>query len=164
MPALDKPLEHSPEGCCWLCVHETLSQLNVPDIQVTLMRKLPWPVEGDAEVKYPCFITSPAPEAINPDQGTNERDDIQYAIMVGLVAAGNRDNTIATAGWLLFCMRETRKAFLNKRDLPGPAMPTGCDVLRVVVEPGAKYIDPATRANFDAAFMLVRFTVRETRN
>lgn len=160
MPSLDTPLEHSPEGCCWLATHQTIDELTLPDIAAVVRRKAFW----DDTLATPNIVVCPASEAISANEGTNESDDIQYAFMVSVVAANNRDLTDATAGWLLFCSYEIRKAFHNRNVIAGPELPTGTFITRIVVEPGAKYIDAALRKNYDAAYQLIRFTVREQRD
>lgn len=159
-PPLNIPLEHSPEGCCWLWLSQTIEGMDLPDIAAIVRRKAFW----DSKLPTPNVVVCPASELVNANDGTNERDDVQYAFMVSVVAANNRDLTDTTAGWLLFCMWQLRKRFHNctDRDIPWPTLPAA-SILRITVEPGAKYIDPALRANYDAAYQLVRFLVRESR-
>ena len=159
-PTLSRPLEHTPEGCCWLAISQTIDSLALPDVAVVERRKAFW----DKDLPTPNIVICPASELINADAGTNERDDIQYAFIVSLVAANNRDLTDATAGWLLFCRWQIRKAFLNRSSIEGPELPTGNFLNRITVEPGDKYIDAALRANYDATYLLIRCTVRESRD
>jgi hypothetical protein len=158
---LNIPLEKTPEGVLWLLTHHTILELGLSGVAEVERRKKFW----DLELPTPNIVVCPAPELINPSDGTNEQDDIQYAFMASILAASNRDHTEATAGWLFFCRREIRKAFMHKPALTGPtALPTDCAIIDVVVEPGDKYINEAVRMNYDAAYQVIRYTVRENRN
>lgn len=160
MQELDVPLEATPEGCCWLATEQTIKGLDLKGVAAIERRTQFW----DDTLTLPCLVICPAAEAINADEGTNESDDIQYAFMVSVVKSNNRDTSAATAGWLLFCTREIRKAFHNRATISGPELPTGCFIVRVTVESGAKFIDQALRQNYDAGYVLIRYRVREQRN
>lgn len=163
MPALElnTPLESSPEGCCWLKTYNIVADLDLPGIERIERLKKFW-----AEIESPNIVICPANVVLNPYDGTNERDEVQYAFMVSIVAANDRDYTEATAGWLLFCDWKVTQAFLHQTtDIRAakPDLPTGCMIRDVIVEPGAKYLDPANRANYDASYVLVRYLVRMSR-
>src|SRR4051794_4931516 len=82
---------------------EQIKSLNLPGIDPTnvVIRKAPWLVEKI----FPTIIVSYDSEAINPDDGTNETDLVNYGVVVAIVFANERDMTTSGMG-LTFSWRE----------------------------------------------------------
>lgn len=162
---LNTPLEFSPEGACLKSAHATIEALCLPAISKIEMRKRLSALDARPAEDFPLVMVSSASKVMPADAGTNERDDVQYAVMVAIVAAANRDDSIDTAGWLLYCEWLIERAFHHKvaADLAACSLPEGVVLLYTTAEPGAQFVDAAFRQNFDATWLLLRFHTRQAR-
>lgn len=116
-------------------------------------------VESDlpANPKYPCILIGPVgSETLNPNAGTNLRDEIVYPINVAMLDIDNQDQEANFDRNLLWRERIRRK--LNNcrfEDVP--------EVVRVTVQPGT-IVDPQMFDNNKYASVLgIQVTSREDR-
>ena len=112
-------------------------------------------VATERGLTYPVAVLAPQRMTINPRAGVLGSDDIQYGVLVALLAADNQstDNTELYTGWI----EAIARAFVNKR-LSGVASVHTCEVL-----PG----EAVDRQGWDnmclVSLQIIRFTSREDR-
>lgn len=132
---------------------QNLNLTNIPNSQI-MVAKTP----HDSHLSYPAIIITPYfNENIDGKAGTNLRDEIEYPVLVSILAADNRDQQANLSQYLLW--RETiRKAFHNKR-LTGVEQ-----VLTAYVDP-QEIVDQRAwfENNLYLSGLLIRFTSQEFR-
>ena len=167
MPDLqDMSLEQSVEGTILTRVQDRLRALALPGIDADriVVRKRPW----DTNLEPPYIVISPAPEDLDWQRGTNEKDETIFAIFVGLVLANERHLT-QYMGLQLYWRDRIRLKFMNKTintwsELTFTHLATSGFVFkRSYVESGDKFIESAFREQRDAQFYVIRVVVGEPR-
>lgn len=162
----DIALTESAEGCVLLAVAARIKQLNLTGIapEKVLIQSLAWMPDPN-DTPPPYVLVSPAPETTPWDEGTNERDDVVFGVVVSIVLANQRNVTRAL-GLQLYWRERIRRAFQNKTIADLSEYLTFTDttaLLRTSVESGDKFIEAAKRDMRDAQYYLIRFRVREAR-
>lgn len=162
----DMPLSDSVEGIVLQCVERRLKSLNLPGItpERVLVQSLAWMPNPD-DVPPPYVIISPAPESTPWDDGTNERDEVVFGVIVSLVLANQR-NMVRGMGLQLYWRERIRRAFQNKTIAALAdylAFTDSSALIRTSVESGDKFIEAAKRDQRDAQYYVIRFRVREGR-
>lgn len=113
--------------------------------------------EASPAIVYPAIVLSPFGAEVTPaTAGTNERDDIGYAVMVGIVDADEQtleENMNRNLLW----RQQIRQAFHNQR-LAGVD-----EVLRCTAEPRDVTRFSDWVAGKYVSLLVLRFTARETR-
>jgi hypothetical protein len=96
----------------------------IQEVAATRARDLP-------AVQFPCILIAPhGPERVEPNRGTNQRDDVVYPVLVAAVAPGNRPQSAGFERHLRW--RELLRARFHNQRL-------GSNLChRVVVEPLAR--------------------------
>ena len=112
-------------------------------------------VATERGLTYPVAVLAPQRMTINPRAGVLGSDDIQYGVLVALLAADNQstDNTELYTGWI----EAIARAFVNKR-LSGVASVHMCEVL-----PGEAVDRQGWDNNRLVSVQIIRFTSREAR-
>lgn len=157
-----KAMTDSNEGLILTAIHTRIVALALPQINAAnvVIRSLPW----DSELSPPYVIVSPAPEAAQWDQGTNEKDRIIFGSMVSIVVANTRDLSTTNMAISLFWRQRIRRCFQNVGKATfNPTLLTGCFHEHTYVESGEKFIDTAKRMNYDAQYLLIRTKIKESR-
>jgi len=107
---------------------------------------------------YPSIQVVPgAPETMDPNAGTNQRDDVVYSILVALYDAPNQDQNAGRSRRLRW-REQIARAFRNQRL-------TGVDeVYRCIVTPQQVFDQGRfIGSNIYMAGLMLRFTSREAR-
>lgn len=165
MPLPEIPLEESNFGNILVATKQAVTTLALPGIAADniVISKLGWiDVTTDA---FPRIIIEPRTEIKNADDGTNERDDTVYSVMISLLFAGGLDDGELNMGLALYWRQKVWRTFINKKPdtFSTLTLESGSNLLRVWVEPGDVYIEPAKRQQLDGQYVLGRFLVREPR-
>ena len=164
-PLIASTLEESTEGALLKLTWDVVRELDLPSISVAnrVIRIGP----SFANLDLPAVVVSFFDEGFNPDRGSNERDDIDFAYMVSIVAANNEQVIGEDDLGLLLLWRQTvRRAFLNHVQFTGigtPNLPTHVSIKRALVRSGQAYIPEAERNSYYAQYLLIGYDVRETR-
>lgn len=130
-----------------------------------VIRKLAW-IFADDELKTPCIILSPAPETVNWQDGTNERDDVGYAVFASIVLANGLDISTRGMGLQLLWRTTLRRMFQNlstRRFTELAAFDDGSLYLRSSIEAGERFIEQSKVTQRDAQYLVIRHYVREPR-
>lgn len=160
------PLESTVEGTILVKTRERLLALELPGIQDKVyIRKLPF----DEHLQPPYVLVTPPPESTPWQEGTNEKDVANFAVMVAVVLANQRDLT-QYMGLQLYWRERIRRKFQCKSRLQWseladaiPVVSTGAYLVKTEVESGDKFIEAAWREQRDASYYLIRVQVREPR-
>lgn len=113
--------------------------------------------EASPVIAFPAIVIAPATSELTPSTaGTNERDDIGYPVLVGIVDADEQTLTDNHNRNLLW-RQQIRQAFINQR-LPGVTEVNECkieprDITKFSDWVSGKYV----------SLFVLRFTSRETR-
>lgn len=167
MPELpDIALEHTVEGTILVQTRERLLALELPAIaDKVFIRKLPF----DTNLEPPYVLVTPPPESTPWQEGTNEKDVTNFAVMIAVVLANQRDLT-AHVGLQLYWRERIRRKFQCKSINAWPDLKTAFDTnfagtyfVFSQVESGDKFIETAWREQRDASYYLVRLMVKEPR-
>jgi len=158
-------LTESNYGLVLNAVREAILALILPGIENNnvVITKVGW-IEPLTDT-FPRIVIDPRPEIANPDDGTNDRDDTIYNVMIAILFAGGLDDTSKNLGLHLFYRQTVWRAFRNKTPATFSylTLTDGSSLLRVWVEPGDVFIDQAKRAQLNGQYILARFKVREVR-
>jgi hypothetical protein len=119
-----------------------------------IIRKLPY----DEDVTKPAVVICPYQESLSPNDGTNERDDINYRVSIVLMRASNRDLT-SNMNWLALARERIRKSIHNQ-----PLTAAGVDRWIATIEPGTIYIPQSFQQNIDCGYLIARVVSREDRS
>lgn len=110
-------------------------------------------------VKYPCVqIAALGAERIDPHQGTNQKDDVGYPILVTLLDKENDQSPTTNLARNLLWREKIIRAFRQQRPVGVP------ECFTCAVEPAA-IVDPATwlAQSLWSSSLVLRFTSRESR-
>ncbi len=103
-----------------------------------------------------CLIAPFGSTRIDPNAGTNQKDEIQYPVLVATLASSNQSQDSNLERHLEW--QETlRKKFIHQR-LTGASEVEYC-----FVDPRDTFDASAFHRNYDAGGMILRFVTRETR-
>lgn len=127
----------------------TLSGIDAADI---VIREVP----AERNLTLPAIVVAPQRPTHGTTAGTNNRDDITYAVYVAIFAADNQALTANTATYTKW-LEQIAKAFRNQR-LSAVAESVICTVEPVDTVPWGAWTD-----NLFAGGMLIRCVCRETR-
>jgi hypothetical protein len=174
MPELipwDMDLATSIEGLVLQKTRDRLEELNLTSIpgERIVIRKLPW-IQDDSLLPTPCIIVSPAPETTNWRDGSNERDDTVFAILISVVLSNGLDITTKGMALQLHWRQQIRRNFVNLSRINWDDLADaftniddGSAFLHAQIETGDKFIEPAKREQRDASYYLLRVHCREPR-
>ena len=166
MPELpDIPLESTVEGTILVKTRERLLALELPGIQDKVyIRKLPF----DTNLEPPYILVTQPPESTPWQEGTNEKDVCNFAVMIAVVLANQRD-LVTGMGLQLYWRERIRRKFQCKSNSVWD-LNTGLGVVAAgtffvfsQVESGDKFIEAAWREQRDASYYLIRLMVKEPR-
>lgn len=126
-----------------------------------LIQKVPSILKKDlqATTPVPCIIIAPAPEGLNPNAGTNVRDDVDYNFQVLMVQKSAHDQS-ANLDRLLLWRESIRRKLMNSRFTVASAITS---ILRGVVLPGPVFDSDSFSEGFDVSGLRLQVTSRETR-
>lgn len=166
----DFPLSGTPYGRIWTFTNELIKANNLPSIapEKVVQRKFAWHLGDEDPLRPPYVITSRRAETIDWREGTNERDAIQYAVMVSIALASGLNPSMEWTGLQEEWRKRVRRLFHNKgpRDFPGLTFNGLGNVSfnHSYVESGDHLIEEAKRRQMDAQYWLIRFNVWEPRS
>lgn len=148
-----------------------IQALNLPGISPSrvVIQKLAWLGEPSTP-DTPCVVVVPLPETTSWQEGTNEKDRPQFAMLVAIVLANARDVTTRGMGLQLYWRQQLRQSFQNLSqgrftDLKADALATdfGANYCGCSVDSGDKFIEAAKRDQRDAQYFVIRHKVKEGR-
>lgn len=163
MPLPSIQLEETNYGTILVAVQTTIRALGLPGVDPAnvVISKLGWvDVERDT---FPRVIVEPRPETAGNDEGTNERDDARYPVMISLLFAGGLDDTSRDLGLHLYWREKVLRAHRNVAATYDCTLAAGNSLTRVTCEPGDVLIEAAKRQQLNGQYLLARFEVREPR-
>lgn len=165
MPLPSIGLEETNFGRILEAVRLTQVGLGLPGIanENIVISKVGW-VDPEVDT-FPRIVIDPRPEIHNPDEGTNERDDVLYPVLVAIMFADGLDDTSRNMGLHLWWRQQTARSFRNKKPdtYQNLVLEAGNSLLRVTCDHGDVFIDEAKRRQLNAQAILGRFLVREPR-
>ena len=161
----DFPLSATVEGTILEKTRERLLALELNSIHDKVyIRKLPF----DTNLEPPYILVTPPPESTPWQEGTNEKDVCNFAVMIAIVLANKRDLERGM-GLQLHWRQSIRRKFQCKSNAAWDlntalgAVTPGTFFVFSQVESGDKFIEAAWREQRDASYYLVRLHVKEPR-
>lgn len=158
------PLVGSVQGAILDGIVSKIQQLALPCIasKNIVARCLSW----DLNLEPPYLIVRPAPEIIDPNAGSNERAQVNYAYIVSMVAANTADGgaPVTLFGLPLFWRERVRIEFQNKshaywRSVSLPL--AGSIINRSYVMDGEPFLAQALERGIMAQYLAIRVNTTE---
>lgn len=109
-------------------------------------------------VQLPCIIVGPSAEIVNPTQGTNYRDDVNYSVLVTVVDADDQEPTLLRNLPEYLKWREQIRRAIHNQYLPGVSNGAYGTIVPQDLPSLA-----AWKQNYWAMAQIARFKNRETR-
>ena len=136
------------------------------DSDKVVIRAVSW----DANLKPPYVIIRPAPEIINPDWGSTDGNDLEFAFIISLILA-NPETGLTEIGLPLLWRDSIRWDMQNKGNATwqfggvGGTFPrTGNNFLRSKIVDGEPFIEEAQKRGYNAQYLALRMYARESRS
>jgi len=148
----------------WRCLSAVCGQVRnlqldgLPTASVLLM-KIPAAVSfGTADVPLPGVLISPyGPEHMNRLQGTNQKDDVEYPVLISIVDRDNQDPTATGLGRYLNWRERIARTFRNQRLSEVP------EIIGCWIEPSTIVQPESWMKGFFHSSLLLWFVSREPR-
>ena len=120
--------------------------------------------------RLPAVIVAPASKGIDWNSGSIAEDEIQYGFGIAFIAAANpADVSAEPSGLFNRWDEDATMRFLNSRRLDGFKNPQTINNVVVqitrgnVIPPSEYFLSQAKKIGWDAIYLIVRYTVRQTR-
>lgn len=142
---------------CMTSAQSIVNMLTLTGLSTVVLRRFPW-VRAEEEANKPMVIIAhPGSETMRPNEGTNQRDDVGYPVLVAVYDRDAQANDSDLDKYLLW-RQQLARSFRHNTELP--ALP---EITRTIVEPG-RIVEPAEYVNGVLySPLLVRFISREPR-
>lgn len=126
-----------------------------------LIQKVPSILKKDlaATTPVPCVIIAPIPEGMDPNKGTNVRDDVDYNCQILMVQKSAHDQS-TNFDRLLLWRESIRRKLMNSRFTVASTVTT---IMRGVILPGPVFDSDSFSEGFDVSGLRLQVTSRETR-
>lgn len=158
------PLNGSNMGAIieWIVAGIQELALSGIDAENVVARSASW----DTNLIPPYVIVRPAPEIIDPNSGSNEKAQVNYAYIVSMVASNTADvaGPMTLFGLPMRWREQVRVEFQNKSHpyWNGIELPmTGATVNRSIVMDGEPFIEQALMRGYMAQYLAIRVNVTE---